>query len=169
MKIIFKNKTKYTKQAYAEFLQFHQSKYGNKYKFTTIVTILLLCFCIITNLQYSNYDTAFLLVIVLIIFCFYQFFHPIKEIKKELKTEKFEKEKEFTYKFYEKYFVVSEGISSERIKYWKLHRVFETEEFFYLYINKDHAFLLKKATFSKGNVSEFLKFLKKKKFCRMYF
>ena len=162
MKILFKNKTKYTKQIYQKYLQFHQSKYGNKYTFTTIVTILFLCFCFIMNLKYSNYNTSILLVIVLIVFCFYRFFYPVKKVEKELKTEKFENEKEFTFTFYEKFFIISDTKSSEKIKYWKLYKVYETDEFFYLYINKDHAFLLDKSTFIRGNTTEFLKFLKKK-------
>lgn len=162
MKILFKNETKYTKDIYEKYLQFHQNKFGNKYTFTTIVIILLLCFCIITNLQYSNYFTTFLLLIILSALFFYRFFYPAKKVEKELKTEKFKKEKEFIFTFYKKFFVISDKKNSEKIKYWKLHRVYETEDFFYLYINKDHAFLLNKATFTKGNTSEFLKFLKKK-------
>lgn len=162
MKILFKNKTKYTKIAYQKYLQFHQNKYGVRYKFTTIVTILLLCFCIITNLKYSNYYTTFLLIFTLIGFCFYRFFYPIKKVQKEIKTEKFEEEKEFTFTFYEKYFTIYDKQNIEQVKYWKLYKVYESNEFFYLYIDKDHAFLLEKSTFVKGNTSDFFKFLKKK-------
>ena len=162
MKILFKNKTKYTKQAYEKYLQFHQNKYGHNYHFVTAVTILLLCFCIIMNLKYSNYITAFILIIILVIFCFYRFFNPVKKVQKELETEKFKKEQEFTFTFYEKYFTISDNQFLDKIKYCQLHKVFETEDFFYLYINKDHAFLLNKFTFSKGDISEFLRFLKKK-------
>lgn len=168
MKILFKNKTKYTKKIYEKYLQFHQNEFGDKYTFTTIVTILLLCFCIITNLKYSNYSTALVFIIFIILFCFNRFFYPTKKVQKELKTEKFEKEKEFTFTFYDKFFVISDKKNSEKIKYWKLHRIYETEEFFYLYINKDHAFLLDKSTFTKGNTSEFLKFLRKKIWYKVY-
>ncbi len=162
MKILFKNKTKYTKQAYQKFLQFHKEKYGQKYKFDTIVIIMLLCFCIIINLQYLNFFTAFLLTICLLIFCFYRFFYPTKKVQRELKSEKFEKEKEFTFKFYEKCFVISDEETSDKIQYWKLKKTYETDEYFYLYINKDHAFLLNKSCFSTGTPSEFLKFIKRK-------
>lgn len=162
MEILYKNKTKYTKEIYEKYLQFHQQKFGQNYKFTTIVIILLLCFCIISNLKYSNYITTFILIIILCLFCFYRFFYPVKKIEKELKTDKFKNEKEFTFTFYDKFFIVSDKKFSEKIKYWKLYRVYETEKFFYLYINKDHAFLLDKSTFSKGNTKKFLRFLKKK-------
>lgn len=162
MKILFKNKTKYTKKAYNEYLQFHQKKYGHNYQFATILTILLLLFCTIMNLKYSNFSTAILLLIVIAFFCFHRFFYPIKKVEKELKTEKFEKEKEFTFTFYEKNFTIFDGKDCYILKYWNLYKVFETDTFFYLYINKDHAFLLNKSTFSSGNTSSFLKFLKKK-------
>lgn len=162
MEILFKNKTKYTKQSYEKYLQFHQNKYGDKYKFNTIVIILLICFCLIMNLKYNNYNTAIILIIALITFCFYRLFYPVKKVKKELKTEKFEKEKEFTFTFYDKFFVISDKKLSEQIRYWKLHKVYETKDFFYLYINKDHAFLLDKSAFTKGDISKFLQFLKKK-------
>lgn len=162
MEILFKNKTKYTKTVYQKYLQFHQNKYGNKYKFTTGTTILLICFCIIANLKYLNFYTSFLLIIALIAFCFYKFFYPIKKVKKEFKTEKFEQEKEFCFTFYEKFFIIDTGKNSQQLKYWSLYKIHETEDFFYLYINKDHAFLLNKNSFTIGDTSKFLKFLKKK-------
>lgn len=162
MEILFKNKTKYTKEIYSKYLQFHQKKFGKKYEFTTIVTILLLCFCIFSNTRYYNYLTALILFIVLGFFCFYRFFYPIKKVEKELKTEKFVEEKEFTFEFYEKYFMIYDKKTPYKMKYSQLYKVFETDNAFYLYINKDHAFLLNKSTFSVGNTLEFLKFLKKK-------
>lgn len=168
MKILFKNNTKYTKNVYQKFLQFHQQKYGNKYTFTTSLTIILLFFCIITNIKYSNYFTALILIFALIGFCFYSFFYPVKKVKKELKTEKFEKEKVFTFCFYDNFFTISDKFFFDKIKYWKLYRVYETDQFFYLYINKDHAFLLDKSTFVKGNINNFSKFLRRKIWFRFF-
>lgn len=162
MNILFKNKTKYTKQTYKKYLEFHQQKYGLKYKFHTITIILLLCFCIICNITSKNFLLVCLLLFALAIFCFYRFFYPIKKIQKELKTKKFKKEQEFTFSFYKNFFIISDGKNSERIKYWKLHKVFETNEFFYLYMNKDHSFLLNKSSFIKGAPSAFSKFIKQR-------
>ena len=120
------------------------------------------------NLKYSNIITSLILTLILIVFCFYRFFYPIKKVKNELETEKFKKEKEFTFTFYEKYFVISDKKISEKIKYWQLHKVFETKDFFYLYINKDHAFLLDKTTFIKGNTFNFFRFLKKKTWYKLF-
>ena len=167
MKVLYKNKTKYTKKTYAKYLQFHQNKFGTKYRFITILILVLLCFFIITNFKYANKTTGFILLLALLVFCLYRFFQPISLVKKELKTEKFEKEKEFTFKFYEKYFTISDSNNFEKIKYWKLYKIYETNDFFYLYINKDHAFLLEKNTFTKGDISTFYRFVKRKIWFKM--
>ena len=169
MKVLYKNKTKYTKETYAKYLQFHQNKFGTKYRFITILIIVLLCFFIITNFKYANKTTGFILLLALLVFCLYRFFQPISLVKKELKTEKFEKEKEFTFKFYKKYFTISDSNNFEKIKYWKLYKIYETNDFFYLYINKDHAFLLEKNTFTKGDISTFYIFVKRKIWFKMIY
>ncbi len=48
------------------------------------------------------------------------------------------------------------------MKYYQLYKVFETADFFYLYIDKTHALLLDKTKFKKNNPSEFLDFIKRK-------
>ena len=50
---------------------------------------------------------------------------------------------------------------------WKLYKIYETNDFFYLYINKDHAFLLEKNTFTKGDISTFYIFVKRKIWFKM--
>ena len=163
MKVIFKNKTQYTKQTYQKYLDFHQNKYGLRYQFFTIVFILLLSFCIIMNFKYKNYPTAFLVLICLLIFIYWQFFHPQKVVNKEIKTDKFENEEFFIFTFYEKYFIITNKNIKQKLKYHHLIKTFETDEYFYLYINKDHAFLLEKSGFIVGDTTNFLKFLKKKR------
>lgn len=163
MKILFKNKTKYTKDCYQQYLHFHQSKYGLRYQFTTIVIILMLSFCILMNLNYKNYIALILLLPFLCTFIYHQFYHPKKIITKELESDKFEKEKTFTFKFYEKYFTITCDGIGEKLKYSNLHRVFETADYFYLYIDKTHSLLLDKSGFTVGNISKFLRFLKRKR------
>lgn len=51
MKVLYKNKTKYTKETYAKYLQFHQNKFGTKYRFITILIIVLLCFLLSQTLS----------------------------------------------------------------------------------------------------------------------
>ena len=54
-----------------------------------------------------------------------------------------------------------------KMKYSKFYRVFETDDFFYLYIDRTHAFLLNKLTFKNNNPSDFSAFIKKK--CWLHF
>ena len=163
MKVLFKNKTQYTKQTYQKYLNFHQNKFNLRYRFTTIVIMLLLSFCMIMNFKYKNYPTAFLVFICLLIFIYWQFFHPQKVIDKEIKTDKFENEEFFIFTFYEQYFIITNKSIKQKLKYRHLAKIFETDDFFYLYVNKDHAFLLEKSGFSIGDTTKFLKFLKKKR------
>ena len=95
-------------------------------------------------------------------FILWRIFHPVSEISKEYKSEKIKKEKEFTFKFYDKFFTVEDDKQYSKIKYYKLYKVFEIPDFFYLYIDKKHAFLIDKSKFKTSNSSEFSIFIKKK-------
>ena len=46
-----------------------------------------------------------------------------------------------------------------------LHKIYETPDFFYLYITRENAFLVSKDSFSLGTKEDFSKFLKNK--CRL--
>ena len=94
MKVLFKNKTKYTKEMYKEFLEFHEEKYGTTYYLYTIIFILAFVFCIVMQLKYANYLLALITAITLIGFVFWRFYHPIKTVKKEIKSKKIEEEQE---------------------------------------------------------------------------
>lgn len=166
LKILFKNKTKYTKEIYKNFVEFHSSKYNTKYNLFTTTIIFLILFCIILQISYKYYLIAFLTCIIFTCFCLYRFFYPISVVKKELKGETIKEEKSFTFKFYDKYFTVSNRNNLNIVKYYKLRKAFETKEFFYLYLDKSHAFLLNKKNFLIGNPEDFSKFLKKKCFMR---
>ena len=136
MKVLFKNKTKYTKEMYKEFLEFHEEKYGTTYYLYTIIFILA--------------------------FVFWRFYHPIKTVKKEIKSKKIEEEQEFTFKFYDKNFLLYGKKLNVKMYYWQLKRVFETEDKFYLYLDKTDAFILDKQGFEIGNVDDFREFIKRK-------
>ena len=164
MKIIFKNNTKYTKQVYFDFLEFHNKKFGKKYWFYTILVLIIILYILIINIIYFNWRLAILLIITCISFAIYRVKSQEKIIKNELKREPITQEKEFKFIFYEKYFKIRDKLKKETIKYYKIKKVYETEKYFYLYIDKTHSFLLSKDGFSIGNVKDFYKFIKKKKF-----
>ena len=162
MKILFKNKTKYTKEAYENFLIFHQKKYGTKYKISTAIIIILVLFCSLMNIKYGNQGIGVILLIIAIGILFYRFYNPIKKIEKESNSEKLQKEKEFTFSFYEHYMHVSGNGINAKVRYWKIRKAYEDKEYIYLYIDKEYAFLINKEGFSIGKCKDFIPFIKKK-------
>ena len=95
-------------------------------------------------------------------FILWRFFRPISEVTKEYKSEKIQKEKEFTFTFYDKFFMIEDEKEFSEMKYHQLYKAFETKTFFYLYLDKTHSFLLDKSTFQKSNPSDFSEFIRKK-------
>lgn len=162
MKVLFKVKTQYSEQIYNNFLQFHQAKYGNKYRFFTLIIALLLLFCSIVNITSSNYLTGIIYFIILILFFVYQYIHPIKKITKEIQSDKIQKQTEYTFTFYDNFLKISDNKNFQKIKYWKLYKIFEDNSCIYIYQNKSYAFILDKNNFLVGNPKDFMKFIKKK-------
>lgn len=166
LKILFKNRTKYTKETYKQFVEFHSNKYNFQYTLFNIFIIALIIFCIVLQITYKYYGVAILTCIIFTCFCLYRYFKPISIVKKELTGETISEEKSFTFKFYEKYFKVYDNLASNTVKYYKLRRAFETKDFFYLYLDKNHAFIINKENFSIGTPTDFSRFISKKCFLR---
>ena len=162
VKILFKNVTKYSKEIYDEFLAFHQSKYNLQYFLYTLFVFLCFLFCIVLQVIYRNFTLVILFFVFLICFMLYRYFNPQKKISKEYESEKIKEEKMHTFIFYEKFFTISDGNSSSKVKYYKLYRVFETKKFFYLYLNKSNAFLIDKSKFIRNKEEQFSNFISKK-------
>ena len=84
---------------------------------------------------------------------------PLNRYKKELNNNsKKGKSEVFVFRFFDKYF----RINKSKIYYFRLYKVFETEKFFYLYLNKEYAAVVNKAGFEIGNANDFSEFIKKK-------
>lgn len=162
MKILFKNKTKYSKETYTKFLKFHDEKYGLSYTFFTIFILLTILYCVIFNFSNKQWITGSVFILSFIIFILYRFLKPIYLVKKELKSKPITEEKTYIFKFYDKTFKIYNDFNYDLIPYWKLKKIFETNDFFYLYVDKIHAFLINKKTFTYGTPEDFSKFLKKK-------
>lgn len=163
MKLLFKNKTKYTPDTYQEYLSFHQKVYGLSHKFYTAIVLFSLLFCIIAQVSFHYYTLAIIVSFALTGFILWRLFHPIYVISKELNSDTLQEQKEFVFKFYEKYFRIYYHRTFDNIHYKKLYKIFETNTFFYLYIDKNHALLLAKSNFSIGTSEDFATFLKRKK------
>ena len=167
MKVLFKNKTKYSKEAYDEFLEFHQEKYGFSYYTYTFAIAVALLFCFVMQIQSKNYFISILTFVILVLFLLWRFYNPIQTVKQEKQSKKIENEQEFIFKFFEKKFLIYSQKLNRQVFYWQLHKVFETEEYFYLYIDKTHAFLLDKQSFEIGTPEGFSDFIREK--CKFKF
>ncbi len=162
LKILFKNKTKYSKEIYKQFVDFHSKKYHFSYVLFTATIIFLILFCIVLQISYRYYSLAILSCIIFTCFCLYRYFHPISVVNKELKGKTLQEEKSFTFKFYEKYFKIQDKLQIDTVKYYQIRKIFETKNFFYLYIDRTHAFIINKENFLIGKPADFSEFLKKK-------
>lgn len=121
-----------------------------------------LLFSLILQVKYHNLTIAILFCFGLTVFLLWRFFHPIHVVSQEYQSDKIQKEKEYTFKFYEKFFTIQDKREISKIKYYQLYKVFETTDFFYLYIDKTHSFLIDKKKFKKNNPNEFSSFIHKK-------
>lgn len=162
LKLLFKNTTQYTKAVYEKFLIFHSKKYHFTYTAYTVLVAAFILFSLILQVKHHNFTLAILFCCGFTGFILWRFFRPISDVSKEYQSPKIQKEQSFTFQFYSKFFIIQQKELYSKIKYYHLHRVFETTDFFYLYIDKTHAFLVDKTTFKKNNPSEFSTFIKKK-------
>ena len=162
MKLLFKNKTQYDETTYNEYLKFHKNKFSIKYIFFTSIIAILLFFCFAMQLKYHYYNIAFLFLIIIITFILWRLFYPTYEVKQEFESKKVSQKYEFTFKFYNKYFTICRNMNYSKVKYSKLYKIYETDTFFYLYIDNRHAFLINKDNFIKGSSEDFSQFMRKK-------
>ncbi len=162
LKILFKNQTKYSVAIYEKFLAFHRKKYHFPYVAYTIMVVSFILISLILQIKSHQFNLAVLLCCALTFFILWRYLHPISQVSKEYKSNKIQKEKEFTFKFYYKFFTVTNQKEIFKIKYYELYKIFETRDFFYLYIDKTHAFLIDKSKFTLGSCSDFSTFIRKK-------
>ena len=88
----------------------------------------------------------------------------LRNQKKQERVHKrrIQRNKNYVYDFYRYYMKVRIGREGQTIYYFKLHKVYETKDYFYLYLNKDYSLIVSKDGFTIGNSRKFSKFIKKK-------
>lgn len=147
MKILFKNKTKYTKQAYKEFVEIHNKTHNFTYTLYTVIVIALLLICLVLQVNNHTYNLAITFCLIITCFILWRFFHPVSVVSKQFNSSTIQTEKEFTFNFYNKYFKIIDNNQFEIFKYYKIYKVYETDNFFYLYTDRTHSFLISKNNF----------------------
>lgn len=164
--LLFKNSTQYSKKVYDQFTRFHNEKFSLSYNLFTLFILILLIYCLVMTIINKVIFVAILFLLVLIIFLFYRIFSPIHFYKKEVNKKSITKEKIFKFYFYDNYFKIRDGLNFDTIHYFRLYKVFETKNFFYLYFDKKYSFIVDKSSFTHGTAEEFSKFIKNKMWLR---
>lgn len=167
-KPIFKNETTYNSKLYNKFIKFHNNKFGNKYIFSTIIVCILLLYCIISNITVQNILLSLALFLIMLAFLYYRIYIPISHYKKTRKTFLNSKDIKFNFIFYDYYFKIINNSKKQKtcskLYYFKLQKVIEDENYFYLYITNNNAALIDKNGFTLGSEKDFKIFIKKKCF-----
>ena len=161
-KLLFKNSTQYSKKLYDIFINFHRNKFSLKYDLFTIFILILLIYCLIMTIINKIILLSITFALVIIIFVSYRLLGPIFFYKKEVRKKAITKEKVFKFYFYDRYFKIRDNLNYDTIPYFRLYKVFETKNFFYLYFNKKYSFIIDKAGFTQGTAEEFSDFIKSK-------
>lgn len=159
---LFENTTTYNSIEYRKFVEFHNKKYGFRTDFYTLFILFLIIFCMVLQFSYGNTTLGCLFIIIAIGFICYRVFYPYFFVKKEAKSDKVKKQLTNTYSFYDNYMEIKNKNDFIKLKYYKLYRIFETSDNFYLYMNKNYSFVISKSGFSIGKHEDFYKFIKKK-------
>lgn len=162
MEIRFQNTTAYNLAEYKKFVEFHSDKYNFKYHFYTLFVIALLIFCTVLQFCYGRILLGICFILVIAAFLFYRIVHPVLFVKKEASSKKVQKKMENTYTFYDDVVTISNNKDTVNLKYSKFYKIFEEKDRFYLYLDKNHSYILLKNRFSIGNPDEFYAFMKKK-------
>lgn len=156
MKVLFKNVTKYTKENCNYFEEFHQKKYGKKELLSIGLIALLAIYIVIFNIIHGKWlVVASVVAIGALIYLVKNYeFGKIQKEKSKVKT--------YTFYFYDNYIKVKYKKQFDRIIYFTLHKVFETDKYFYLYTDEKSSLILDKEGFQIGNAQEFSAFIKAK-------
>ena len=121
-----------------------------------------LYFQFICLLAFGNRFQGVIITIVLISFIAYRIYRPKRIVDKEMKSDKFNINNTNTFIFYDKNLEVQNNNGSFTYRYFMFHKIFETEDFFYLYVTKENAFLVAKDSFTYGTKENFSNFIKNK-------
>lgn len=162
MEKLFENTTTYNSEIYDEFVKFHNHKYNLKYNLYTLFMLILIAFCMVSQFLNGTILLGILFGIIMLVFLIFRVFYPYFFVKKESNSNKVQKKLKNTYSFYDNYMEIKNINNTVKLNYYKLYKLFETENCFYLYINKNYSYVLAKDKFLIGNSEDFYKFMKKK-------
>lgn len=164
MKKLFENTTSYSLEEYEKFLQFHNKKYNFGYIFYTLFFLMMFIICTVITICNGYWLYSVLFFIISFCFLFWRIFYPYHIVRKETDSNKIKNELKNTYSFYNNCMILKNDEANIKLRYYRFYKVFETEDNFYLYIDKIHSFIISKNGFSLGTPEDFSKFINKKWF-----
>lgn len=162
MEKLFENKTTYSEDVYMEFVEFHNKTHNLSYIAYTVFWSAVFALCMYLAFSIGNIYQGTLVTVILIGFLLYRIFRPNFLVKKELKSDKIANNNTNIFSFFEKNFKVQNGKGNFDFKYLLLYKVYETSDYFYLYVNRENAFLVSKKSFTMGTSKDFSNFIKNK-------
>lgn len=158
--ILFKNETTCTQKEYKEFLNVQKKEYALlEFLYTFGYTIFFIIFGFVL-IGYKDIMTGIIIILFGILFFIYRNWYP-NSLKKKQKR-KLKKPLKNTYIFYKNYFITENKMGNSNIFYLRIHRVIETKDVFYIYLNREGAFIVSKMGFIQGQEKDFAEFLRKK-------
>ena len=158
MKPLFKNITIYNSKNYNQFIKFHGQKFNFSYNMYTLIMAVLLIYCIILNIIQINILLILLFLTMLILIFLFRMYLPMKRYQKTKKKFTQNKQTSVTINFFKFHFT----LEKKAFPYYKLYKVFETKDYFYLYVDEENAVLISKNGFKIGTTKQFSEFIKKK-------
>ena len=120
--------------------------------------ITFFIFSAIMAIIYKEYKLLLILLPCIFVYLVLFLKKTIDDIKKNSKIEEFTN----TYKFYPTYFKIEYSTGNSKFFYFKIFRLIETKNNFYIYMSKNKAFIVSKNGFINSNPEEFKKFIRKR-------
>lgn len=158
MKILFKNTTKYDKENCNNFIIFHNNKYGKKELIKSLIILIAVIYILIFNLIYRNWYFIILMILASVLLYFVNKY----KIEKKKKKKRGKQNKEYTFFFYDRYIKIKHKRQYERMIYFDIKKIFETDKNFFLYTDENHSLILDKEGFEIGTQKEFAEFIRRK-------
>lgn len=159
----------YNKETMKKFLRFNMFK-GRFYKITPYIYGVLVVIFIFISIMYQislRFDlfmtaAAVILLAAYLVQIITFYFYP--NVKMKNRDEKADSENFYIFheNFFEYYTSKTGPKKRGRFNYENIFKVFETKEFFYLYINKKGAFIVDKEKIHDGEISEVSNILREK-------
>ena len=166
--MVIEAKTKYTKRSFRKFQWFHYTKGGMR-KVVFVSTLVLMFIVGVTSLIYLftgdgiSAGTIYLPVLILFLSVFFIII-PWISANSAYKKSPALFDVGIGFSFCEDYFsVLTTGMMSGTtdIQYGALYRVYQTKDYFYLYLQQNQSYLLDKSSFTSGCPEDLAVLLKK--------